>query len=63
MERISHIEDILVELRVQNKGAEFKKTVEMLCQKGIPNGCFQDYSLLMAVLEILSICETIIERK
>lgn len=61
MENLKRIEDILIELRCQGRGAEFKKTVEMLCQKGIPNGAFQDYTLLVAVLEILSVCETIIE--
>lgn len=60
MEHLGKIEDILINLRVCKKGAEFKKTVEMLCQKGIPNGCFQDYTLLTAVLEILSVCETIV---
>lgn len=61
MEHLARIEDILISLRSQKRGAEFKKTVEMLCQKGIPNGVFQDYNLLMAVLEILSVCETIID--
>jgi hypothetical protein len=60
MELLGRIEDILISLRTQKRGAEFKKTVEMLCQKGVPNGCFQDDTLLMAVLEILSVCETII---
>lgn len=60
MEELNRIEDILISLRTQKRGAEFRKTVEMLCSKGVPNGVFQDYSLLMAVLEILSVCETII---
>lgn len=35
----------------------FKDTVEMLCSKGIGNGCYQDYAMLMDVISILSICE------
>lgn len=61
MEHLGRIEDILINLRVQNRGEDFKKTVDMLCSKGIPNGVFQDYNLLIAVLEILAVCETIIK--
>lgn len=39
----------------------YADTVEMLYKKGIPNGCFQDYSLLMDVMSILGICELIIK--
>lgn len=39
----------------------FKDTVEMLCSKGIRNGCYQDYTVLMDVLSILTICESIIK--
>ena len=33
---------------------DFNKTVDMLCSKGIANGCYQDYTLLTFVLEWLS---------
>ena len=61
MEHLGRIEDILIDLRTSGRGEDFKKTVDMLCSKGIPNGAFQDYNLLMAVLEILAVCETIIK--
>ena len=35
----------------------FKNTVDMLCSKGVGNGCYQDYTVLMDVISILSICE------
>lgn len=55
MERIKEILD-----KYDGRGAEFMATVNMLCDKGIPNGVFQDYAMLADVLEILSICEAII---
>ena len=39
----------------------FSDTVDMLYKKGIPNGCYQDYALLMDVMSILSICELTIK--
>ena len=39
----------------------FIDTVDMLCKKGVAKGCYQDFSVLMDVLQILSICETIIK--
>lgn len=39
----------------------FKDTVDMLCSKGIGNGCYQDYTVLTDVLSILTICESIIK--
>ena len=39
-----------------------KDTVDMLCSKGIGNGCYQNYAILLDVLEVLSVCETIIEK-
>ena len=39
----------------------YNDTVEMLYKKGIPNGCYQDYSLLMDVMSILAICELILK--
>jgi hypothetical protein len=41
----------------------FAETVDMLYKKGIPNGVFQDYGLLMDVMSILAICENIIKEK
>lgn len=58
MERLKEILE-----KYKGREAEFKATVEMLCKKGIANGCFQDYTILIDVLEILSICETIIGGK
>lgn len=39
----------------------FKATVDMLCKKGIGNGCYQDYTVLVDVVKILSICERIVQ--
>ena len=61
MEKLKRLEEILS--KYDGRGTEFKATVDMLCSKGIGNGCFQDYAMLVDVLEILSICETIIEGK
>jgi hypothetical protein len=58
MEEFNRIEEILSDYI--GRGQEFKATVDMLCSKGIANGCFKDYAILTDVLEILSICETII---
>ena len=55
MEHLGRIEEII--RKYAGRGAEFKATVDMLCSKGIPNGCFQDYTILVDILEILSICE------
>lgn len=37
----------------------FYDTVDMLCKKGV-NGNFQDYRVLVDVLEILTACENLI---
>lgn len=59
MENLERIKEILQ----KNEGRydEFKATVDMLCSKGIGNGVFQDYALLVDVIEILSVCETILK--
>ena len=59
MERLEMIEEILS--KYVGKSARFKATVDMLCDKGIKNGCFQDYTILIDILEILSICESVLE--
>lgn len=56
MEHLGRIKEIVS--KYEGRGQEFKATVEMLCNKGIPNGCFQDYAMLVDILEILAICET-----
>ena len=58
MEKLERIKEILS--KYEGRGVEFKATIDMLWSKGIGNGVFQDYSILIDVLEILSICETII---
>lgn len=37
-------------------------TVDMLCSKGIANGVYQDFALLMDVLSVLTVCEQIIKK-
>ena len=39
----------------------FYDTVEMLCSKGVGKGCYQDYTVLFDVVQILTICEEIIK--
>ena len=39
----------------------FHDTVDMLCSKGIGNGCYQDYSVLMDVISILTIAEALVK--
>ncbi len=58
MERLKEILE-----KYKGREAEFKATVDMLCDKGIGKGCFQDFTILIDVLEILSICEAIIGGK
>lgn len=37
-------------------------TVDMLCSKGIANGVYQDFTVLMDVLQVLTVCEHIIKK-
>ena len=37
-------------------------TIDMLCSKGIANGVYQDFALLMDVLSVLTVCEHIIKK-
>ena len=57
MERIKEILDKYTPSQAQ----AFADTLEMLYKKGIPNGCYQDYAMLMDVMSILAICEDIIK--
>lgn len=41
----------------------FKDTVDELVKNGVPKGCYQDYSALADVLEILSICEDMLKER
>ena len=41
----------------------FKDTVDMLCSKGIGNGCYQDYTVLADVVSLLGILECIVGGK
>ena len=58
MENLKRIEEILS--KYAGRGEEFMATVDMLCDKGIPNGCFRDYAMLADILDILTICENAI---
>jgi len=39
----------------------FHDTIETLCSKGVGKGTYQDYAVLVSVLEILTTCEAVIE--
>lgn len=41
----------------KNEYKPFNDTIDELCKKGFPNGCFQDYAVLCDVIEILGACE------
>ncbi len=41
----------------------FNDTIDELCKKGIPNGCYQNNTVLLDVVSILTICENIIINK
>jgi hypothetical protein len=60
MENLKEIKRILDKYSADDAKA-FSDTIEMLYKKGIPNGCYQDYSMLMDVVSILAICELIIK--
>lgn len=43
---------------VKSKGIEiedFNKAVDELCKNGIAKGCFQDYNILICILEIIGL--------
>ncbi len=52
--KIAEIEEIL-SIYTQKDAQRFDETVDMLCQKGIGGGVYQDYRLLTHVISILSI--------
>lgn len=52
------VNEIVQKFEVNKK--QFITAVDMLCAKGIPNGCF-DTPALCAVLEVLSEAESVIE--
>lgn len=58
MDRIKKV----LEKYTKDDAKAFIDTVDMLCKKGIANGCYQDFTMLMDVVSILSICETIITK-
>lgn len=42
---------------------KIKATVDMLCSKGIGNGCYQDYVLLTDVISFLCLFESAVREK
>lgn len=57
MERIKEV----LEKYSPEDAKKFHDTVDMLCKKGVANGCYQDFTVLMDVLSILTISEAIIK--
>lgn len=39
----------------------FKDTIDMLCSKGVANGCYQDMTVLLDIMTILGVCEKIVK--
>jgi hypothetical protein len=58
---MERIKEILDKYTTDADAKSFEDTVEMLFKKGIPNGCYQDYRVLMDVMDILGICLHIIQ--
>ena len=59
---MKRIEEILENYQKKD-GKIFHDTLDELCGKGIAKGCYQDITVLYDVINILSICESIIESK
>ena len=57
---ISKVKQILGKYRPEDYET-FYNTVEMLCKKGVGNGYYQDYTVLVDVVQILAFCEEIIK--
>ena len=59
MERIKKILE-----NYDEKGRQlFKDSVDELFKKGFRKGCFQDYSVVADISNILSICEDVMKEK
>ena len=56
---MDEIKEILKKYSRKDYGI-FKDTIDMLCSKGVGNGCYQDYTVLMDILSILTACESIV---
>lgn len=37
----------------KGRGKEVRESIETLIQKGVPNGCYQDYALVGSLIQIL----------
>lgn len=57
---IKNIQEILNKYSA-NDYPLFYNTVDMLCSKGVANGAYEDYSVLMDVIGILGVCKNIIK--
>lgn len=55
------IKRILEKYTTLNHLKTFRNTVDTLCAHGVAKGCYQDYTVLADVVEILGICESIVE--
>lgn len=57
---MKEIEDILKKYSKDDYNL-FYNTVDMLCQKGVGKGTFEDYGVLADVIGILTCCENYIK--
>lgn len=57
MEELKSIEKIKAFLTVHPDKKAVKDTIDELCTKGIAKGCYQDYGLLIAILDLLTAIE------
>lgn len=57
MEELKSVAKIKSFLTVYHDKKAVKDTIDELCNKGIAKGCYQDYGLLIALMDILCTIE------
>lgn len=53
----------IVDRHNKTDAKEIHKAVDMLCAKGVANGCYQNYATLCNILEVLSAFEAAVAEK
>lgn len=57
MEELKTVNKIKAFLTVHHDKKAVKDTIDELCNKGVAKGCYQDYGLLIALLDIICTIE------
>lgn len=53
----------IVDRHNKTDAQEIHDAIDMLCAKGIANGCYQNYAILMDILEVLDAFEAAVAEK